>query len=290
MRFGPLPRMTTFVPRRRIGLALLLERAVQVRRERLELRRAGIDALVGRRRARSRGAARARLSSSVAEQPREVAVAEARRASASRSRSSDRSRAPTGCAPRAPARRSAGTASRNQRIDVRQPMDLLEGPAALERAEHRPHPPVGRNAQRLLQRGVVFLLVGAARRASGRRGWPLAAELERAERLQERFLERAADRHRLAHRLHLRRQRAVGLRELLERPARHLDDDVVDRRLERRRRQPRDVVGDLVEAVAERELRRDLRDRESRWPSTRAPTTATRAGSSRSRPSGRPPG
>ena len=36
------------LPRRRIGLALLLVGAVEVRRERLELRRAGVDALVGR--------------------------------------------------------------------------------------------------------------------------------------------------------------------------------------------------------------------------------------------------
>ena len=91
----------------------------------------------------------------------------------------------------------------------------------------------------------------------------VCAELERAHRLQERLLERAADRHRLAHRLHLRGQRAVGLRELLEVPARELHDDVVDGRLERGRRQARDVVGNLVEVVAERELGGDLRDREA---------------------------
>ena len=88
------------------------------------------------------------------------------------------------------------------------------------------------------------------------------AELERPDALHERFLEGAADGHHLAHRLHLRRQRAIGLRELLEVPARDLDDDVVDRRLEGRRREARDVVRDLVEVVAERELRGDLRDRE----------------------------
>ena len=89
------------------------------------------------------------------------------------------------------------------------------------------------------------------------------AELQRAHRLEERFLERAANRHRLADRLHLRRQRAVGLRELLEVPARELHDDVVDGRLEGRGRQPRDVVRDLVEVIAERELRGNLRDREA---------------------------
>ncbi len=58
----------------------------------------------------------------------------------------------------------------------------------------------------------------------------------------------------------------IGLRprELLERPPRHLGDHVVDRRLERRGRLARDVVHDLVEPVADREARRDLRDREPR--------------------------
>ena len=41
--------------------------------------------------------------------------------------------------------------------------------------------------------------------------------------------------------------------QLLERPARDLGDDVVDRRLERRRRLAGDVVADLVEPVADRE-------------------------------------
>ena len=65
----------------------------------------------------------------------------------------------------------------------------------------------------------------------------------------------------------------VGRREFLEREARNLDDDVVDRRLERGRRLAAgDVVLELVERVADRELRGDLRDRETRWPSTRAPS------------------
>ncbi len=51
--------------------------------------------------------------------------------------------------------------------------------------------------------------------------------------------------------------------ELLEREPRHLDHDVVERRLEAGRRLARDVVGDLVERVADRELRGDLRDREA---------------------------
>ena len=90
-------------------------------------------------------------------------------------------------------------------------------------------------------------------------------------------------RHRLAHRLHLRRQRAVGARELLEREAGRLHDDVVDRRLERGRRRARDVVRDLVERVADGECASPPSRSGSPSPSTRAPSCATPAGSSRSR-------
>ena len=95
----------------------------------------------------------------------------------------------------------------------------------------------------------------------GRPGVGAAIELARAHRLQERLGERAADPHRLADRLHLRAERRVGAGELLEREARELDDDVVERRLEARRRRAGEVVRDLVERVADRELCRDLRDR-----------------------------
>ena len=57
-------------------------------------------------------------------------------------------------------------------------------------------------------------------------------------------------------------QRRVGGRELLEREPRHLHHHVVEGRLEARRGLLRDVVGDLVEAVTDRHLGRDLRDRE----------------------------
>src|SRR5690606_34058208 len=69
------------------------------------------------------------------------------------------------------------------------------------------------------------------------------------------------DRHDLAHGAHLRAQVVRRLGELLEGEARHLRDDVVDRRLERRLRLLGDVVGQLVEVVAHGAQRRDLRDR-----------------------------
>ena len=91
----------------------------------------------------------------------------------------------------------------------------------------------------------------------------LGVELARAHRLGEGLAEGAADRHRLADALHVGREAAVGAGELLEGEARDLGDDVVDRRLERGRRGPGDVVGDLLQRVADRQLRRHLRDREA---------------------------
>ena len=76
-------------------------------------------------------------------------------------------------------------------------------------------------------------------------------------------LEGAVDRHHLAGRLHLRAERAVAEGELVERPARNLDDDVVERGFERGRRLLRDGVRDLVERLADGDLRGDPRDRVS---------------------------
>ena len=77
-------------------------------------------------------------------------------------------------------------------------------------------------------------------------------------------------------------RRSFGARELLEREARDLRDDVVDGRLERRRR---GAAGDVVAAARRacsrpRAWRRSWRSG-SRSPSTPAPRSATRAGSSR---------
>src|SRR5262245_5021425 len=90
---------------------------------------------------------------------------------------------------------------------------------------------------------------------------PVERAFEPALRLDEGLDERPADAHRLADGLHLRAEGPVGARELLEREARDLDDDVVERRLEARGRRAREVVRDLVERVADGELRSDLRDR-----------------------------
>ena len=96
-------------------------------------------------------------------------------------------------------------------------------------------------------------LVVAVERQRDDRLEAVDAGLEAAQRLLQRLLERAADRHHLAHRLHLRGEAVVGAREFLEREARNLGDDVVDRRLERcRRRAARDVVAAARRACSRR--------------------------------------
>ncbi len=93
-----------------------------------------------------------------------------------------------------------------------------------QRGEERPQPLVGRLDRQLERLDVRPLRVFPEDRA--------VADLERADGLLEGCLEAAVDRHHLAGRLHLRAEAAVAEGELVERPARDLDDAVVERRLE----------------------------------------------------------
>ena len=102
---------------------------------------------------------------------------------------------------------------------------------------------------------------------------PVAADLQRTQRLLQALGERAADGHRLAHALHLRAEDAGRAGQLFERPAGDLRHDVVDARLEAGRRLVGDVVGDLVQGVADGQASRDLGDGEAREA---RPTSATR--------------
>ena len=140
------------------------------------------------------------------------------------------------------------------RIDPRERGDLRRGHPVPERVADGEHAVGIGHAQQATQ---LFLGDGAVERQRP------AILLQRAHRLLQRLLERAPDGHDLTDRLHLGRQRAVGLGELLEGPAREFHDAVVDGRLERRRRLARDVVAHLVEAVAHRELGGDLGDRKA---------------------------
>ena len=73
----------------------------------------------------------------------------------------------------------------------------------------------------------------------------------------------------------------VGLGELLEGEPRDLGDHVVDRRLEAGLGLAGDVVGQLVQPVADGQLGGDLGDRETRWPSRPGRWSGSPAGSSR---------
>ena len=93
---------------------------------------------------------------------------------------------------------------------------------------------------------------------------PCSGLLEPAEGLVERRSEGSVDRHDLAGRLHLRTERAVGGRELVEWEARQLHHDVVERRLERGHGRAGHDVRNLGQPPADGDLRRDPGDRVAR--------------------------
>jgi hypothetical protein len=140
-------------------------------------------------------------------------------------------------------------------IDLRQLEGLLQAHAVAEGLAEVPHALGAGIGELLFDDVLVGLDLVEA----------VDAGLQPAQGLLQRFLEGAADGHHLAHRLHLGGQAVVGLRELLEGEARHLGDDVVDRRLERgRRRAAGDLVAQFVERVADRQLGRHLGDGKAR--------------------------
>ena len=235
----------------RLHLGLEVVARVVVRRERRELARARVDRLVDRADAEDVAhLAHLRLAE----------AAQLARSARRRSRGPSRS---AGCRRRASARaRDLSATSLISTIWSRNHGSILVASNTCSTVAPRRsacctstmRPSVGRRDR--LEQLVHGARLGAPVEAR-------AALLERAQRLLQRARVVAADRHRLADRLHGRGEGRVGGRELLEREPRHLHDDVVERRLEARRRDLGDVVRDLVEAVADRELRGDLRDREA---------------------------
>ena len=139
-------------------------------------------------------------------------------------------------------------------------MHFVQREAGTERVADVPQPLRARRRQ--------FLAYARARRlaviVTDHRIEAVAAGFEAAQGLVQGFLEIAADRHRLADRLHLRGQSRIRLREFFEGETRHLGDHVVDRGLERGRRHAAgDVVAQFVQGVAHRQLGRDLGDRKT---------------------------
>ena len=141
------------------------------------------------------------------------------------------------------------------RVDVRGRGHLVDRPALAQRGEDPEEAlPVGRaEPPSQTDRIADELLLARPRRL----------QFQAGETLHQRLAEVAADRHHLAHRLHRRAQGAGGALELLERPARDLDDRVVEGRLEGGVGLAGDVVRDLVQGVADRQLRGDLGDRKT---------------------------
>ncbi len=101
------------------------------------------------------------------------------------------------------------------------------------------------------------------------------ADLQRADGLEQALLDRAADAHDLAGRLHLGGQVVVRGGELVEREARHFRHHIVQRRLKRWRAcWP---AGSRRASCPPRSSPTRARS-DSRWPWTPAPTSATRGG------------
>ena len=142
------------------------------------------------------------------------------------------------------------------RLDARTLEDLIVRRALAERLVHLEVTLRVRNRQEFqefLEREIVEVLDEAK---------PGATALKPTDRLLQRLLVGLADGHDLADRLHLRAEVVLHRAELLERPARKLEDHViaVRRVLLEAAVAP---VGHLVQGHPGRELRRDERDRET---------------------------
>ena len=152
-----------------------------------------------------------------------------------------------------------GDLRQEPRVDAGELMHPIESPPGAQRIGHLQQAIRARHPQILCEtRRAVF-----AERQRGHRREPIEPGLEAAQRLLQRLLEGTADGHHLAHRFHLRGQTVVRALELLEGEAGNLGDHIVDSRLKRGRgRAAGDVVAQFIERVADRELGRDLGDRE----------------------------
>ena len=243
--------------RRGDDLVFVAVARVVVRRERLELRGAGVDETERREHARGL-AVRAHRVEIGLEKMRELRVGKTKLLRATQRGGVD------GRERKFPQRLlhlvQLAQLVQEPRVDLREIEDLRDGVAGAESvAEKVDALGVGR-AEFLPDGFVVGHLVATVLAAAA----PAArAGLERTQAFLERLLERAADGHGLTDGLHRGGERGVGAEKFLEREARDLRDDVVDGRLEARGGQPRDVIAQLVERVADGELGGDLRDGET---------------------------
>ncbi len=142
----------------RIGLADLLVRPVHVGRERLELGRARIDALVGRQQPFFLAALPDEAFAD-AEHGRDVRITEAR--PLERAQHVRGHRAELAQAGHLPQLDDLGELRQEPRVHVCQLVQLLHRIATLERAEERPHAAVVRHHEPRAQRRVVLCVAGA---------------------------------------------------------------------------------------------------------------------------------
>ncbi len=233
---------------RRIRLALFLVGRVQVRRRCGELRGAGVDALVHRNDAEL-VPLRAHDFLRYSDQAREATVRESLALQRAQSLGGEATEA-VFLHPRL-LQHEILELSEEPRIDTRELRDPVDGPPCPQRVGREQQPIRARGAQ--LVRQLVLRILG--QRQHDLFGEAVQSRLEAAQRLLQRLLEGAADRHHFTDGFHLGRQPIVGGGKLLEREARDLRDDVVDRGLKRGwRRAARDVVPQLIEGVADGEL------------------------------------
>ena len=249
MRIGPEPSTTTFWPEQRRRFVLGLERAVEVRRDRLELGGARVDHLVGRPHVPV-AAAIADAFGQLVEQRADLTIGEAESLGAARQR-----------------RRQLGACSscRSKSHDVLQLVQEERVDARPARTAFRASRHAASAAISAHSRWSLGSRIRRSRSAADQAGSSHSRSRLRTSSERTAFCSAASNERSMAIASPVDficvPRRAVAVRELVERPARDLDHQIVERRLERGRRALGDGVGDLVQALADGDLGRDAGDR-----------------------------
>ena len=144
------------------------------------------------------------------------------------------------------------------RVNLGGLVQLLHGGTGQQGLLHLVDTLGGRNLSLLNQLGQLSLREVQRLEREGR-----TLLLQRTHRLLQSLSEVTAQSHSLANTLHGGGQGRVSSRELLKREARNLHDHVVEGRLEGRRGLLGDIVRNLIQGVTQRQLGRNLRNREA---------------------------
>ena len=149
------------------------------------------------------------------------------------------------------------------RIDRGQIVDFGERHSRSKRIANEPDAILVRSRQ-LGANLVAVRLIARSPQVLGIAAQAEAAHFQTTHGLLKRLLKRPTDGHRFADAFHLGRQRRVGLGKLFEGEPRDLRHHVVDRRFKTGHRLLSNIVAQFVQPIADRQLRRDLGDREAR--------------------------